>query len=221
MFKKVLIAEDFQAANKGIVTTLIEKLHIPEIQEEYYCDKAFTRLQVSLVDKNPFQLLITDLGFKENHVERKLTSGIELIKAARALHPNIKVIVNSMEDNPVKIKKLFQELKIDGYVCKGRDESIELVNAMHTVYDNKTYVSPQINLDAPNTIFELDEFDILILKELANGVSKKEIGEKFRAKKITPNSESTIDKRVSKLFDEFEAKNTTHLIAKLTKIGLI
>lgn len=221
MFKKVLIAEDFQAANKGIVTTLTEKLNIEEIQEEFYCDKAYTRLQVANAQKAPFQLLITDLGFKENHVERKLTSGIELITVARVLQPKIKVIVNSMEDNPAKIKMLFDEHKIDGYVCKGRDESIELVNAIHEVYKNNTYVSPQINLDAPNTIFELDAFDILILKELANGISKKEIGEKFKAQNISPNSESTIDKRISKLFDAFQAKNTTHLIAKLTKDGLI
>jgi len=206
MFKKILIAEDFQATNKGIVTTLTEKLHIPEIQEEFYCDKAYTRLQVSYAKEQPFQLLITDLSFKENHIQRKLVSGVELIAAAKKLQPSLKVIVNSMEDNPAKIKALFQKHKIDGYVCKGRDESIELVNAVQEVYKNNTYVSPQINLTAPNTIFELDEFDLLILKELANGLTKKELAAKFKRNKITPNSESTIDKRVSKLFDEFEAK---------------
>ncbi len=221
MFKKVLIAEDFQATHKGIVDTLSEKLKVKEIQEELYCDKAFTRLKVANANQVPFELLITDLSFKESHVERKLTSGEELIRAARKLQPDIKIIVYSQVDNPAKIRALFQEYKINAYVCKGRDESLWLTNAVNAVHKNTTYVSPQINMAATDTIFELDDFDVQILKELANGLTKREIAAKFKQNKITPNSESTIDKRVSKLYDEFEAKNTTQLIAILTKIGLI
>ena len=221
MFKKVLIAEDFQATHKGIVDTLSKKLNVEEIQEELYCDKAYTRLKVAYMNKVPYELLITDLSFKESYLERTLTSGEELIMAARKLQPNIKIIVYSQVDNPAKIKALFNKHNINGYVSKGREESLWLVNAINAVNENNTYVSPQINLTPTNTIFELDEFDILMLKELANGLTKKEIAAKFKQNKITPNSESTIDKRVSKLYDEFEAKNTTQLISKLTKIGLI
>ncbi|PXX26320.1 response regulator transcription factor [Arenibacter sp. ARW7G5Y1] len=221
MFKKILIAEDFQDTNTGIATTLSHKLNIPEIQEELYCDKAYNRLKLALTNKVPFQLLITDLSFKESYVDRKLTSGINLINSIKAIQPNIKVIVNSMEDNPAKIKSLFQEQKINGYVCKGRHSLTELVEAIHMVNQGQTYVSPQINMVSGNNVFELDEFDILILTELANGLSKKEIAEKFKQHNITPNSESTIDKRVSKLFDDFGAKNTTQLIALLTRDGLI
>lgn len=221
MFKKILIAEDFQDTNTGIATTLSLKLNIPEIQEELYCDKAYNRLKVALTNEVPFQLLITDLSFKENHVGRKLTSGIDLINAIKVIQPNIKVIVNSMEDNPAKIKALFQEQKINGYVCKGRHSLTELVEAIRKVYLDNTYVSPQVNMASDNNVFELDEFDIQILTELADGLSKKEIAAKFKQHNITPNSESTIDKKVSKLFDDFGAKNTTQLIAILTRDGLI
>ncbi|SDM20688.1 helix-turn-helix domain-containing protein [Kriegella aquimaris] len=221
MFKKVLIAEDFQDTNRGIVDALRNKLNILEIQEELYCDTAFNRLKLAQEKAIPFELLITDLFFKESHIDRRLSSGMELIKAARTLQPGLKVIVNSMEDNPVKIKTLFQEQKIDGYVCKGRHSLIELVNAIDAIHADKTYVSPQINLSTANNVFELDAFDLKILKDLADGFSKKEIVEKFKRQNISPNSESTIDKRVGKLFDEFGAKNTTHLIAKLTREGKI
>ncbi|WP_339708458.1 DNA-binding response regulator [uncultured Kriegella sp.] len=221
MFKKVLIAEDFQDTNRGIVDALRNKLNIREIQEELYCDTAYNRLKLALEKEASFDLLITDLFFKESHIDRKLSSGTELIKAAKTLQPSLKVIVNSMEDNPVKIKVLFHDYKIDGYVCKGRHSLVELVNAIDTVSVDKTYVSPQINLSVSNNVFELDEYDLLILKDLADGFSKKEIVEKFKRENISPNSESTIDKRVSKLFDEFGAKNTTHLIAKLTREGKI
>lgn len=221
MFKKILIAEDFQDTNTGIAITLSHKLNNPEIQEELYCDKAYNRLKLAHAHGVPFQLLITDLSFKESHVDRKLTSGVDLIDAIKAIQPDIKVIVNSMEDNPIKIKTLFQEQKINGYVCKGRHSLTELVEAISGVSQGINYVSPQINLVSGNNIFELDEFDIMILTELADGLSKKEIAKKFKQHNITPNSESTIDKKVSKLFDDFGAKNTTQLIAILTRDGLI
>ena len=161
--------------------------------------------------------MITDLFFKGDHVQRRLTTGLELIAAARALQPNLKVIVNSMEDNPVTVNALFKEEKINGYVCKGRHGLIELVNAVQEVYHNRTYVSPGIDLNVSNNVFELEEFDLMILQSLAEGLTKKEISEKFKKEHITPNSESTIDKRVSKMFDEFGAKNTNHLIAKMIR----
>lgn len=221
MFKKVLLAEDFQDTNLGIVDMLKSKLHIQEIQEELYCDKAFNRLKLAHSTDTPFELLITDIHFKENHVARKITSGVELIQAVRKLQPNIKIIVNSMVDNPVKINPLFKEQKIDAYVCKGRHGLEELVKAIHEVYHNRTYYSPQINLNVTNNVFQLDQFDLDIVKDLADGLTKKEISEKLRKQKISPSSESTIDKRVSRLFDEFGAKNTNHLIAKLVKLGKI
>ncbi|WKB82748.1 DNA-binding response regulator [Cellulophaga lytica] len=221
MFTKVLIAEDFQDTNNGIVAAITKKLSITDIKEELYCDKAYNRAVVAYNNNMPYQLLVTDLQFKEGYADRKLTSGIELINAIKKIQPTIKVIVNSMEDNPTKIKTLFEEQKINGFVCKGRENLNELMTAIQDVYEGKNYISPQINMTSNTSIIELDDFDILMLKELAAGLSKKEIVLKFKQNNITPNSESTIDKRISKLFDDFEAKNTTHLIAKLTKDGII
>lgn len=221
MFKKVLLAEDFQGENQGISETLREKLAIEELQDELYCDKAFTRLKVALKNNEPYELLVTDLFFEEDHVQRKLTSGRELIKAVRALQPSLKIIIHSMENNPIHINTLFKEHKINGYVCKGRNGMVELVNAIKEVYQNRTYVSPQLNLTAAKNVVELDDFDRAILKELANGLTKKEVSDKFKKENRTPNSESTIDKRISRLYDEYEAKNTTSLLFKLVKKGKI
>ncbi len=221
MFKKIILAEDFQGENQGIAEALREKLAIEDLQNELYCDKAFIRLKVALKNNVPYELLITDLFFEEDHVPRKLTSGSKLIKAARALQPNLKIIVHSMENNPLHINALFKEHKINGYVSKGRKGMLELINAIKEVYHNRTYVSPQLNLTDASNIVELDDFDRAILKELANGLTKKEVSDKFKKENRTPNSESTIDKRISRLYDEFEAKNTTNLLFKLAKEGRI
>lgn len=221
MFKKVVLVEDFQGENQGIAETLTEKLAIEELQTEFYCDKAFNRLKVALKKNEPYELMVTDLFFEKDHVDRKLTSGQELIKVARAQQPELKIIVHSMENNPIHINALFKEHKINGYVCKGRRGMIELVNAINEVFHNRTFVSPQLNLTAANNTVELDAFDRAILKELANGLTKKEVSAKFKKENRTPNSESTIDKRISKLYDEYKAKNTTSLLFKLAKEGKI
>ncbi|MHA7056764.1 DNA-binding response regulator [Aquimarina sp. M1] len=220
MFKKVIVAEDFGSTNQGIVQTLDEKLKIPTIAKEQYCDKAFNRIKIAQENNIPFELLITDISFKETPlIDRKYTSGIELIDAIQPIQPNIKIIVYSMDDNPTKIKSLFKRQKINGYVCKGRYGLKELVKAVQCTYDNEKYISPNVDQALHNNTFELDNFDLLILKELADGLNKKEIVEKLKSNKISPNSESTIEKRINRLSEHFEAKNTTNLIAKLIKKG--
>lgn len=221
MFNKILIAEDFQDTNKGIVTALETRLDIDVIQEELYCDKAFSRFKIAYDKGERFQLLVTDLTFEESHITRSLTSGHELISAIKEVDKEIKVIVNSMIDNPLEINHLFTEQKINGYVCKGRNSLNELIDAIQEVYQNRTFVSPQLNLNTANVVFEMDKYDLMILKDLADGYTKREISKKFKKQKVSPNSESTIDKKVSRLFDEFGAKNTHHLIAKLIKQGTI
>ncbi|MDT0539081.1 DNA-binding response regulator [Croceitalea sp. P059] len=221
MFNKILISEDFQDTNKGIVEALERRFEPAIIQDELYCDKAYNRFKVAFEKGEPYSLLITDLTFKESYVPRRLTSGKELIQAIRTIDPEIKVIVNSMIDNPIEINSLFSEQKINGYVCKGRNSINDLMNAIQEVHQNRTFVSPQLNLNTNGNIFEMDKYDMMILKDLAEGSTKKEISEKLKKQNISPNSESTIDKKVSKLFDEFGAKNTHHLIAKLVKQGKI
>lgn len=48
MFKKILIAEDFQDTNKGIVNALESRLPEANLQEELYCDKAYNRFKTAL-----------------------------------------------------------------------------------------------------------------------------------------------------------------------------
>lgn len=221
MFKKILIAEDFQGDNKSIVDTLKERMAITEIQEALYCDTAFSRVQVALNEGAPIELLITDLSFKPGTLPRKLTSGYELIKAARKVDPKLKIIVNSVEDNPVRIKKLVEEDQINGYVCKGRKSLNELVEAVYAVCNDEIFISPQIDWNTQHNVVELEELDLLVIKDMAEGFSKREIRDRLIKAGVKPNSESSLDKRVSKLFVQFDVKNSTHLIAKLTRQGII
>lgn len=222
MFDKVLVAEDYEIANQGIVKVLNDGVGIHNIHEAQYCDDAYLKFRKAHLDGDPFELLITDLSFKEDHKKQTRTSGIELIEDIRAIQPDIKVIVYSQESRPDKVNLLFEKLMINGYVCKGQHAVRELIDCVTGVYQGKKVLPLLLkdHLDT-NTVINLDDFDMLLLEELSCGFTKKEIVATLKSKNITPNSESTIDKRISKLFDDFKAKNTTHLVAIVKDLGLL
>ncbi|GAA4272051.1 response regulator [Aquimarina gracilis] len=222
MFKKVLVAEDLGSINHGISNILHERTGIKEIKQAQYCDDAYLKFRRARRDRSPFDLLITDLSFKDSHRERDIVSGIQLIKAIRTVQPEIKVIIYSMEDRPAKVKSFFDELCIDGYVCKGRYGLNELVQSVNDIYHGKTFVSPLLsNAMNKNNIFELKDYDLLLLKHLSDGLTQEQIGAYFKKNQIAPNSISSIEKRLNKLKYNFKAKNAIHLIAMTKDLGLL
>ncbi len=222
MFKKVLVTEDLGSISHGIAQMLYERTGIDEIQQAHYCDEAFLRFRRAIKDHEPFDLLITDLSFKESHRERKLTSGMQLIKAIQEIQPDIKVIVYSMEDRPGKVKTLLEEYGVSGYVCKGRYGLSELMQSITEVYNDFTYVSPRMQ-DAmdKNNVFELKDYDIMLLTHLSKGLTQEQIRDYFKQHQISPCSISSIEKRLNKLKYNFKAKNAIHLVAMTKDLGLL
>jgi DNA-binding NarL/FixJ family response regulator len=134
MFKKVLIAEDYESANISVQKTL-EDLKIQEPHYVYYCDDALAKIQRGIRDKTPYDLLITDLSFDKDHREQKLNSGKELIEAIRQEQSDIKIIVFSVEKKPDIIDTLFKKQDINAFVSKGREDTKELKRSIKAVYN--------------------------------------------------------------------------------------
>ncbi|QLE01306.1 response regulator transcription factor [Galbibacter sp. BG1] len=221
MFKKVLIAEDIDSINAGLIANLKQSFDF-EIDHAKYCDDALLKFKKAVLDRNPYDLLITDLSFKQDHRECAMYSGDALAKAVLTEDPSIKVIVYSIEDRPQKIKSLFQEAGISAYICKGRESAKEFKTAIETIYTSQQYLSPEIAYAMNGEpVLEIEEFDILLLKELANGNSQDEISALFKEKNIKPSSLSSIEKRLNKLKISFKAKNATHLVSIVKDLGLI
>ncbi|HOD09820.1 MAG TPA: response regulator, partial [Flavobacterium sp.] len=86
MYKKVLIAEDFDSINIAVKQTL-ENLGVQEIDYAKYCDDAILKLKKALQDNQPFDLLISDLSFVEDYREVTIASGEELIQAIKEIQP--------------------------------------------------------------------------------------------------------------------------------------
>ncbi|WP_046743005.1 helix-turn-helix domain-containing protein [Kordia zhangzhouensis] len=221
MFTKVLIAEDMDDINAGVLKALSE-LEIATIDQAQYCDDADLKAKRARKDNVPYDLLITDLSFVKDHRKQKLSSGEELLIKLKEEQPALKVIVYSVEDKLQRVRRLFQEYDIDAYVCKGRKSLLELKNAIKAISGGDTYLSPKVrNALSPKTAMEIDDYDIGLLKLLSKGMSQDEIASDLKKRSISPNSLSSIEKRLSKLKIYFKANNAIHLIANAKDLGLI
>lgn len=222
MFKKVLIAEDLDSINLAI-DYVVKELGIVEIHHVKYCDDAIPKIKKALMDENPFDLLLTDLSFKEDGRKVTLSSGEELISAIRNLQPTIPVIVYSIEDKNYRIKSLFEVQKINGFVLKGRNSIHQLKIAIETVCSSdEIFLSPDLkHVLLDKTIDKIDTIDIHIIKHLSEGNSMEEMELNFKQKNITPSSKSALEKRIGKLKILFKANNSIHLVSIAKDLGIV
>lgn len=221
MFKKVLVADDLLSINQGVVSVL-DTLKITDVQEVQYCDDAYLKVKKAAQDNEPIELLITDLSYKKDHRNETYTSGEELVKVLKKEHPELKIIVYSVEDRLQRVRTLMNKHNCNAYVCKGRRGLIELNTAINTVYNNDTYLSPQVAAaTSPKTNIEIDDFDIILLKQLSLGLSQEGISQHLQKKNLSPYSLSSIEKKINKLKTQFGANNTIHLVSIAKDLGLI
>ncbi|WP_348810780.1 response regulator [Flavobacterium maritimum] len=222
MFQKVLIAEDLDSISFSVVQVL-QELAVLEIHHAKYCDDAFLKIKRAIHDNVPYDLLISDLSFKTDHRENKLTSGEELIEAVKKEQATIKTIVFSIEDKSFRIKSLFNNLGINAYVSKGRDSIPELKKAIERIYDNEErIVSAELSHALKDkSLFEIESYDIALLKSLSKGSTVDEIASEFKESGIVPNGTSSLEKRINRLKIYFKANNNVHLIALAKDFGLV
>ncbi|OPG99065.1 response regulator, partial [Chryseobacterium mucoviscidosis] len=197
MFKKVLIAEDHEVRNLGVVNALTE-LQIPHFDFVNYCDDALQKIKAAAT-ADSYDLLITDLSFDEDHIEEKVNSGQQLIEEVRKIQPSLKVIAFSIEKKPKIIDDLFKIHNINGFVSKGRNDGKDLRSTIKKVFSGETVIPQEILNSIRNTSFEFTEYDVTLIELLAKGWKQGDIEKYFKENKITPDSKSAIEKRLNDL----------------------
>jgi len=221
MFKKVLIAEDHEIANISVVKTL-KDLGIESADYVYYCDDALTWIRNARKNESPYDLLITDLSFEEDHNRQTILNGAELIKAARSIQPDLKILVFSSENKPAVIDTLFKDLKVNGFVRKARHDAQNLKQALHTISNGKDYLSP----DLKSTVKEKNshnftELDIALITLLAQGTRQKDIPVFLQLKNIKPSGLSSIEKRLNLMKEILDFSKNEQLVAYCKDMGII
>jgi len=220
MFKKILIAEDHEIENAGVINALKE-MQIQDFEFVSYCDDALQRLTNALQNESPYDLLITDLSFDIDHIQQNINSGQELIKYARELQPRLKIIVFSSEKKPMIIDELFKMYNVDGFVSKARNDGKDLKNTMKKIYKGEVVIPQEILNSIRNYSFDFTDYDTTLLDLLAKGWKQNEIEDHFKKNNIQPDSKSSIEKRLSELRDNLRAKNNIEMIVMCKDIGVI
>lgn len=221
MFKKVLISEDHESTNISVRKTLAD-LGIKNADYVYYCDDALVRVKKAIQNKNTYDLLITDLSFEEDHNVQQITGGVALIKAAKQIQPDLKILVFSAENKQAFIETLFKELEIDGYVRKARYDAQELKAAIMEISEGKKYVSVSLRqvLKQKNS-HEFSTLDVNIVALLSQGIHQKNIPTYLQEKNIKPSGLSSIEKRLGLMKDVLGFTKNEQLIVFCKDMGII
>lgn len=221
MFKRVLIAEDHESTSISVRKTLAD-LGITNSTYTYYCDDAFMLVQKSMDDEQPFDLLITDLSFEEDHRKIKLKSGMELISEVKKLAPDLKILVFSAESKAAVIELLFKELDINAYVRKARNDAKDLKLALETISKNKTYLSADLKQTVKEkNAYEFLDFDITIITLLSQGTLQKDIPLYLTEHNIKPAGLSSIEKRLNHMKEVLSFSKNEQLVAYCKDFGII
>ncbi|RAI92167.1 LuxR family two component transcriptional regulator [Algoriphagus yeomjeoni] len=158
---------------------------------------------IELLKTQDFEILVTDYELPD-------FSGLEIIRIAHSINPDIKVIVLSMHDDPSVVKGLLKE-NIDGFVLKN-DAHSSLMQALDKVTSGKKYFSDEISeilvrqLNNPPEKSDLSPRETEIIKLIARDFSTKQIAE------VLFISEKTV---------ETHRKNILRKIDCSTLVGLV
>ena len=160
-------------------------------------------------------------------VDMPIMNGIMASKLLLEQNPNIKIIILSMHAEKALIENLMQ-LGIKGYLLKSSSKT-ELIDTIKKVHEGGNAYSNEIILELSkeqndnseliqNVLtheFLLTKREIEILRQIAEGYSNTEIGDKLF---ISPR---TVDTHRTNMMKKLDVKNIAGLIKYAYKTGLI
>ncbi len=220
-FENILVTEDQGVANRSLRITL-EELELPRPHHAYYCDHALTMITTALRDGRPYDLLVTDLYFQVDGTTKQLPDGVGLIKSARQLQPDLKVLVFSSESRQAVIRRLYDEFNIDGFIVKGRGDAQDLKNAIEQIAKNKRYYPRDYRSTATqNNLHTFTAYDKTIIGLLAEGYAQKDIPAWLDSHDVSPSGLSSVEKRLSLIRNAMNFTKNEQLVAFCKEMGII
>ncbi|MBQ0147359.1 MAG: response regulator transcription factor [Flavobacteriaceae bacterium] len=214
MIQKILIAEDIDSINTGIISILKENFSF-KIDYANSCDNALLKIKKSISENDPFDLLISDLSFKvDGNLKPEIKNGEELTIAAKRLQSDLKTIIYTIEDKPSLLKRLKDDIGVNSIVLKGLNSLSELKQSISTIESDENYFTTEVIHKIKNdSTTAINEYDICLLDMLSKGLTQQEISEKFKQDAIKPASVSAIEKRIGELKSTLKANNSIHMVA--------
>ena len=206
---KILIADDHIIIREGICFLLKNILPDVLIEQAPNGDVALSKIKMNVYD-----LIILDA-----HMPGGDSFG--LIANILARQPDARILMYSMNAEEIYAKRYFKA-GVKGYINKEADAA-ELKIAIHNVLNNKTYVSPELNVILleemlgnikANPFNDLSAKEFEILQEMLEGRSVTEMSKIFNV------HTSTIGTHKARILEKLDCKNIIQLsqLAKLHNV---
>lgn len=187
---KIITADDHPLFLKGLRDTLVEESDFEVIDLASNGQEALEKIEKWQPDVATLDL------------DMPILNGIEVAKIILKNYPTIKIILLSMHKD-ADIIRAAMALGIHGYVFK--DDAVnDLVGAVRIVFEGENYISVDkaqksfLSNDGSELIRELTKMEKLILKEIANQKTTKQIAdEHFISTKTVENHRANICKKLN------------------------
>ncbi|MEJ5992906.1 response regulator transcription factor [Pedobacter sp. Du54] len=169
---KILLVDDHAIVSDGLQALLLAVDGLKVVSKITSGDFALAYLKQHEVD-----LLITDYSMPD-------MDGITLVKKAKQIKPELKIIVLSMHDEVVMIREMLSA-GVDGYVLKKYAQQ-ELVNAIQMVSNGRQYWSAEVNKALLSSLLpqempenQITDRELEVLRLLAQELTSKQIADKL------------------------------------------
>lgn len=167
--------------------------------------------------------LVPDLVLLD--INMPVMDGIETTRYLKEHHPQIRIIIISMDEDVQLVSHLIDE-GVDGYLLKNSDPD-ELEHAIRMVLKNEFYLSASLtgailrnsvgnnNLEPSSLLADISEREIEILQLICQEYTASEIADKLMI------SARTVDGHRRKLLEKSKARNMAGLVIFAIKNKLI
>ncbi|RXG11921.1 LuxR family two component transcriptional regulator [Leeuwenhoekiella aestuarii] len=204
----IIIADDHLMFLEGINTILQD---MPEIDEIHLATEGKQVLR--LLKQFEIDLIISDISMPK-------MDGIELLKAIKKNHSEIKIIMLSMLDNHRTVHKVIQK-GAHGFVPKFTSKE-ELQKAVRKVLGGEQYFSDLIKQRYMESVFERKKYKNIELSPREKEVLKL-LGEELTSKEISEQlfiSVNTVETHRKNILLKTGAKTTTGAVKYAIESGL-
>ena len=206
--KQVFLVDDHPLVREWLTNLINQQADLAVCGEAGNASAALSAIAAGQAD-----LAIVDLNLANS-------SGIELIKNLKELHPEVPVLVLSMHDESLYAERVFRA-GARGYVNK-RETAQKVVEAIRRVLDGKLYLSDKsAEILAGRTIRGqtanrsaielLSDRELEVFDKLGQGIGTRQIAEDFHV------SVKTIQEYCARIKDKLNLNNATELLREAVR----
>jgi DNA-binding NarL/FixJ family response regulator len=210
---QIIIADDHSLIRQGIKTMIGQDREMEVIAEAADGLELMSRLAEQLPD-----MVILDISMPR-------MNGIEVVTEMREHFPGVHILILTMHSNSQYFYHVISA-GAHGYLLKD-DSDTELLSAIRTVLQGKTYVSPQLLSEVTGDmvsafrdnkkmpIVQLTDREKQVLQMVVKGHTSKQIAS------LLCLSPRTIDHYRANLLKKFKMKNTVDLVNHVLKNSIV